>query len=149
MGLSEMQNVPDWEQQIRFANNAGHGQYIGAQHWLGEGNMNQLGLADVSDVSGIGADGKITEGINAAADVFTKVYGTIQANKANKRRGAPQQRNPASPPPMQIQSGGGGGELIQGVPNWVLYAGGALMVVVLMFALMKKNKPAAEHKESA
>ncbi len=144
MGLTAMQDTPNWEQQIRFANNAGAGQYIPSSHWLGEANMNQLSLGDLGDISGVGDD-QVASTINTIADAGVRIASAIQANRGKKRdRSAPAQRS--QPAPMSLTSGGqggggsSGGEIISGVPNWVLYGGGALAIFILIFALTKKKK---------
>lgn len=141
MGLSVMENAPNMEQQLRYANNAGQGQFISSEHWLGEANMGNLGL---EDMRGMGDGGQITNAVTTGIQSIAQAFSQMQANKRGAKGAAPAKSNP---PAMSQQhaSGGEDGWLDGGTKTWMLVGGVALLAFILFFAFGKKKSGGGEH----
>lgn len=132
MGLSLMAPAPDADQQLKYLNSMGAFASITPGQWVGESNLQGLGLDDPNQ--GIQ---QFQQGANIASNLFKDVYNTIQANKKNKNKGQPQANpNRGGAAPAHLTSGGSGG----GLPSWVIWGGGILVVGLLLYVLMKKKK---------
>ncbi len=128
MGLSVMQDAPDMDQALRYANAYGQFGYIEPSAWTGEQNLNGLGLGDGSNVP---------DTINAVGAAATNVIGAIAQLKSNKRgRVAP--ARPAAQPPAPIVSAAPSGS--NDMSKWLIYGGIALAGVVILMVVMKKKK---------
>jgi hypothetical protein len=155
MGMVPISQAPNWEEAMRAANMSGHATYIDSQQWVGDPHMGTLGLEDAHygmPGLGIGAD---PTGQNAA-QTFQQIIQTglqtwqqIEMQKqANKQAAiaARQGRNPQ------------GGGMTQGIGmppdigKWLLYAGIAIVVGIIIMSLLKKKKGSGgggEHHEPA
>lgn len=141
MGLSVIADMPDMDQMMKYANSAGSMAYMTPGQWVGEQNLNGLGLAD-SDVA---------SGINSGVTAFQQIYGTIEAAKlakaAAKNQAKGQQTHPMAAAaqqtaPQQHQSSGGESDL----GKWLLIGGVAVAGIIVLMMVMKKKNGGGDHK---
>lgn len=131
MGLSAMADMPDMDQALRFANASGAMQYITPHQWVGEQNLNGLGLAD--------SQTDIASGFSQAGSLFQQVYGTIEAAKLGKIAAKNAAKAPAKPPPQSLpppeHSSGG-----SSMGTIFLIGGVAVVGIIVLMMVMKKKK---------
>lgn len=126
MGLCAMQDVPDMDQAMRFANIANQMAHIPQNAWVGEQNLNGLGLRDGSDVP---------TAVNAISNGATQVIGALaQLKAAKKGKAAPAAPHPVAAAPASMTSSGGDNS------KWLVYGGLALVGVVVLVMVLKKKK---------
>ncbi len=139
MGLSAMQNAPDMDQAMRYANISGQMQTIQPNAWVGEQNLNGLGLSDDSGVPG----NQVSNVVNPLVGAFNQIYSTIQAGKAakhgSKNRGQVQPQPTAQGGAMAVGHEASGSS---DSTKWLLYGGLALAGIFVIVMVMKKKKKA-------
>lgn len=131
MGLSAMANAPDMDQAMRFANIMNHSHYIAPNAWVGEQNLNGLGLAD----------GDPSNTINAVGNAATQVIGAIGQLRGTKKAKTP----PASQTPAHTMTAmNSTSSSSTDMTKWLLYGGLAIGAVVILMMVMKKKKNGRE-----
>lgn len=132
MGLSAMEDIPDMTQQMRFANIYGQTHNLAPNVWVGETNLNGLGLGD-------GTPNDITQGFNAAGNFATQL---AQSGLINQLRGG---KNKKTTAPMPVAH-----PMIQATPTtdtghsnmskYLLLGGLAIGAAVILYVVLKKKK---------
>ncbi len=146
MGLSVMADMPDMDQQMRFANVSGRMQEITPHQWVGESTMHGLGFegtdAAGNVVSGPGYDpNQVNPNVNAVLGFASGIFNTIQQNKANKKNKNAQRQPQVQPSSMvsHEDAGSGGG---MDMSKLLIYGGIAVVGVVVLMMVLKKKKNA-------
>ena|SRR6187402_1688301 len=134
MGLSAMAATPDMDQAMRFANISGSMTTLQPDQWVGEQNLNGLGLS-AADPEAIRAYG------DAIAQSVGAIGGTIAAlrnkNKSGRRSPPPAAFAPAGP---VYSSDGGSVSGGMDTQRLLLYGGIAVAGILLLVLMMKKKK---------
>lgn len=136
MGLSLIAAAPDMDQQLKFANSMGAFAQITPGQWVGESSLGLLGLADGDPNQGFQ---QFQQGVDTLANtaIRLKEAGVFGGNK-NKNKGHPQPSpNRGGAAPMNLSAGSHSGG---GLPSWLIWGGGILVVGLLLYVLMKKKK---------
>ncbi len=142
MGLSLIAPAPDADQQLKYLNSMGAFATMSLGQWMGESSLNSLGLADGDPSQGAQQATQVIDAIGNTA-IRLKEAGVFGGNR-NKNRGHPNPiQHGGGPAPMSMTSGAGGG----GLPSWVIWGGGILVVGLLLYVLMKKKKGGRDHDE--
>ncbi len=134
MGLSVMENAPGFEQQMVLANQANRMGYIQPDQWVGEQNLNGLGMGETQT--------DISQGINTVTNAGLQIYNSIQqakiakeAAKHGKSLGKPAAKSPA---PMNMTAHGDGGGNAD-LTKYLIYGGIAIVGVLILTKVMKKK----------
>ncbi len=134
MGLCAMENAPGIDQAMRFANISGQMQYVPSNAWVGEQNLNGLGL-----------DAQTPDVINSIGANLTNVIGAIgqlRGQKKNKNQPHPAAMTQQHPAAMAMTAHDGGGN--PDMTKWLIYGGLAIGAVVVLMMVMKKKKKSDE-----
>ncbi len=148
MGLSVMADMPDMDQQMRFANVSGRMQEITPHQWVGESTMHGLGFegtdAAGNVVSGPGYDpNQVNPNVNAVLGFASGIFNTIQQNKANKKNKNAQRQPQVQPMAMTSGDTGGGTDTSKSLIYGALpMIGIAIVGAVILYVVLKKKKNA-------
>ncbi len=141
MGLIPMSSAPNWEEALRAANGFGHNTYVDEGQWIGDPNMNQLGLGD--SCYGMPGLGMGDDNVNQATQIINAIATPILQMQQQKLA-LKQQAIAAHQAKMQSQGSGGGMTQSSGLPpdigKWLLYAGIAIVAGIIIMSLLKKKK---------
>lgn len=168
MGLSVMADAPDMDQAMRFANIAGQMQHLAPNQWVGEQNLDRLGLGDIGayDANGnfIATNPAIQGGYGygqpqnvnpnsipaGIANTFLgaglQLFNTIEQTKAAKAAAKAAARSGGRQvttglPQNQLTQTYGGDSGSTDMGKYFIYGGLAIAgIIVLMIVLKKKKK---------
>ena len=140
MGLSVMEDVPGVDQNLRFANIAGQMSYMAPNTWVGESNLNGLGLGYGSGFSG---DNQVNPNLDAILQGAPGIIQSIASLRGNKKNKGGQNQQPMARRNPTDMTGSAVPAQETVMSKWLIYGGVALAAVAILFVVLKKKEPVA------
>lgn len=137
MGLSVMEDAPGADQQLRYANVAGHSAYIPPNAWVGENSLMGLGLEGDNPASSDfqGNVNAVTQGVSSLIQSVAPLFHKKSKNRPQSS-GPRQMQSPPQSTMTETPSTGSGAN----ISKLLIYGGVALLGATVLYMVLKKKK---------